>query len=124
LVSHDGTPGFGARFLNLTPQLTKLINDFIQGIRTTDDLKGPKTRLQEMALAAVKRAPKYEVIGRTRDELYQVKVILCGHTLAEGTGHNKRQAEKASARAALEHLNTIEDLKTICRGSTGPKNRQ
>jgi len=86
--------------------LTPMVNSFMQGIITIEDLKDPKTLLQEKTLAVVKKAPDYREITSDNKEgaIHSVEVVLCGHVLATGTGKNKREASRDAAKKALDEL--------------------
>lgn len=95
--------------------LSPRIDAFMQGIITIEDLKDPKTLLQEKTLAIVKKAPDYKEI-QTKDT-HRVEVLLCGRLLATGEGKNKRQAARNAAKNALTILDTYtpEQLTEICK---------
>ncbi len=97
--------------------LMPLIEGHLQGINTIEDMKGPKTVLQERLLAVVKKTPTYKVLPRSDNERnHRVEVLLCGRVLATGTGKNKREAERKAARKAIKELETYTDeqLRDLC----------
>ena len=68
-------------------------------------LRDPKTGLQEWAQSKGLPTPVYRELGRTgphHDPLFRVSVTLPGLEPAEGTGPNKREAEKSAALAMIE----------------------
>ena len=72
-----------------------------------DDLKAPKSRLQERAYAANGRAPSYRVVssdGPDHDKHFIVEVSIDGIVLGEGAGRSRRAAETSAATAALETM--------------------
>ena len=67
----------------------------------------PKSALQEWAAANDKRAPAYEVIGRSGPQhapTFVVKVSIRGVGEAEAEGLTKQEAETEAAQALLEQL--------------------
>jgi ribonuclease III len=64
-----------------------------------------KTRLQELAQAAYKEPPRYEVIGEEgpdHNKTFAVAVILRDEELARATGKSKKEAEQRAAEQALQ----------------------
>ena len=69
--------------------------------------KHPKSALQEWAAANNRKAPAYEIIGRSGPHhapTFVVKVSIRGVGEAEAEGLNKQEAETAAAEALLEKL--------------------
>ncbi len=67
----------------------------------------PKSALQEWAAANDRKAPAYEVIGRSGPQhapTFVVRVSIRGVGEAEAEGLTKQEAETASAQALLEQL--------------------
>jgi ribonuclease III len=67
--------------------------------------RDPKTGLQEWAQSKGLPTPVYREVDRTgpqHDPLFRVSVTLPGIEPAEGTGPNKRAAEKSAALAMIE----------------------
>jgi ribonuclease-3 len=83
-----------------------------------DDLKAPKSRLQERAFATTGRAPSYRIVsaeGPDHDRRFVVEVSVDEVVLGQGEGRSRRAAETIAAEAALEHL----DLEAVpSQGST------
>ena len=70
-------------------------------------LVDPKSRLQEWALERSRQAPVYELVDRSGPDhapRFRVRVVVRGQEPAEGSGLNKREAEKAAAVALLERV--------------------
>ena len=67
----------------------------------------PKSALQEWAAANNRKAPAYELVGRSGPHhapTFVVKVSIKGVGEAEAEGLNKQEAETAAAGALLEKL--------------------
>ena len=80
--------------------------------RVADRAKRPgvkdyKTRLQEH-LARRGERPSYDVEGSgpDHDRSFKAVVTVAGKSLGSGEGKSKKEAEQASAREALETLNS------------------
>lgn len=73
------------------------------------DLKDPKTRLQEWLQSRGLALPGYEVLEVSGEQHNQRFRVVCrvqddaGHAL-EGEGRSRRKAEQAAAKAMLAHL--------------------
>ena len=66
-----------------------------------------KTELQELVQRKPHQVLRYELIGQSGPDhakVFTVAVLLNGDPIGEGSGHSKKEAEQASARAALEKL--------------------
>lgn len=69
--------------------------------------KHPKSALQEWAAANNRKAPAYELLGRSGPHhapTFVVKVSIKGVGEAEAEGLNKQEAETAAAQSLLEKL--------------------
>lgn len=72
-------------------------------------LRNYKSRLQELIQARYKSPPRYKVLnvdGPDHDRLFKVAVTYGGELLGSGEGRNKKMAEQAAAREALERIDT------------------
>lgn len=70
-------------------------------------LKDPKSYLQEVVQERFKVSPTYSILkeeGPDHDRTYTVGVAVGEQDLGTGVGHSKQEAEKNSARAALQKL--------------------
>ncbi|MCM2267612.1 MAG: ribonuclease III [Elusimicrobiales bacterium] len=70
-----------------------------------------KSALQELIQKKHKRPPDYELMTETgpeHDKVFTVRVHLGKKTLGLGTGKNKKEAQQAAAKNALDYLNTHE----------------
>ena len=68
---------------------------------------GEKTDLQELVQRQTDQVLTYHMIGEAgpdHDKTFQAEVQLNGQPVGTGTGHSKKEAEQAAARAALEAL--------------------
>lgn len=67
----------------------------------------PKSALQELAAARGRKAPEYEVVGRTgphHSPCFTIRVSVKGLGEATAQGSSKQEAETAAAEALLSHL--------------------
>ncbi len=74
-----------------------------------DDLKDPKTRLQEYLQARGQALPNYSVLatrGEPHDRTFSV-VCDADEYSANGVGKSRRQAEQDAARCLLEQLENV-----------------
>jgi len=70
-----------------------------------------KSELQEIIQKRHKRPPDYELMsesGPEHNKLFTIRVYLGKKTLGLGSGHNKKEAQQAAARNALDYLSTHE----------------
>ncbi len=73
-----------------------------------ENLKDPKSLLQEIIQSGKKPSPLYKVLSETgpdHNKIFVVSVESDGKELAQGTGKSKREAETAAAKEALAKLN-------------------
>ncbi|MBS2028824.1 MAG: ribonuclease III [Deltaproteobacteria bacterium] len=66
-----------------------------------------KTELQERAQSVVHAQPRYRVTheeGPDHAKTFEVEVVIGGETYGTGSGRNKKDAEQAAAKVALEKL--------------------
>ena len=79
----------------------------LEAERSIDDLKAPKSRLQERAFALSGRAPSYRIVsaeGPDHDRRFVVEVAVDGDVLGAGEGRSRREAETRAAETAMEKL--------------------
>ncbi|MDA8244758.1 MAG: ribonuclease III [Elusimicrobia bacterium] len=70
-----------------------------------------KSALQELIQKRHKRPPDYELMEETgpeHEKVFTVRVHLGRKTLGLGSGRNKKEAQQAAARNALDYLRTHE----------------
>lgn len=73
----------------------------------TENLKDPKSHLQEIIQAKKAGSPIYKVVSETgpdHNKTFEVEVEVNGETLSKGEGKSKREAEAAAATAALAKI--------------------
>jgi ribonuclease-3 len=69
-----------------------------------DELKPPKSVLQERSYATTGRAPHYRLVsdeGPPHARHYIVEALVGGRVLGRGEGRSRREAETEAARSAL-----------------------
>jgi ribonuclease-3 len=69
------------------------------------DHNNPKGRLQEILQSISPQSPTYPIIdqsGPEHEKRFVAKIVWCGHSLGEGHGRSKKEAEVAAAREALK----------------------
>jgi ribonuclease-3 len=75
-----------------------------------------KSHLQEYVQNAFRTHPVYRIrseYGPDHSKHFMVEVMVGKRTLGEGRGHNKKEAEQAAARAALEQVERVRrDVRT------------
>jgi ribonuclease-3 len=72
-----------------------------------DDLKSPKSRLQEETQKAIGERPEYrllEAVGPDHEKVFRVEVVVGEEVLGMGVGASRRSAEAAAAAEAVEVL--------------------
>jgi ribonuclease-3 len=72
-----------------------------------DELKPPKSALQERSYAKTGRAPHYRLVsdeGPPHARHYVVEAIVGGRVLGQGEGRSRREAETEAARNALTEM--------------------
>ena len=72
-----------------------------------DELKPPKSALQELSYARTGRAPQYRLVsdeGPPHAKHYVVEAVVGGQPLGHGEGRNRRDAETEAAREALTRI--------------------
>lgn len=85
--------------------VSRLLKDCLNG--KEEIFKDYKTKLQETAQRQFKKVPKYKVVleeGPPHDKCFHVEVKLGRRAIGKGVGSNKKQAEQAAAKEALEEI--------------------
>jgi ribonuclease-3 len=105
--------------------LKKTLIDRIDSIEPPDELKDPKTQLQEIIQREINEQPKYHVIrssGPDHQPTFTMRVELRGVELGRGSGGSKKQAERTAARNAMEQLKKrgVRDVLGPARDGVGP----
>jgi ribonuclease-3 len=91
------------------PPVEKIVIPWLDG-QVPESLDADnKSALQELIQKKHKRPPDYELVSETgpeHDKLFTVRVYLGKKTLGIGAGKNKKEAQQAAARNALDYLST------------------
>ena len=104
---------FGAVYLDAgysaaSMVIHKLLAHRLEHLPDADDLRDPKTRLQEVLQADGRPLPNYEVVdvsGKAHRQRFEVACHVNGEDAASsGTGRSRRDAEQEAARNMLERL--------------------
>lgn len=80
-----------------------------------EDLKPPKSALQELSYSRTGRAPQYRLLsdeGPPHAKHYVVEALVAGRSLGRGEGRNRRDAETEAAREALVQLSNGAQVET------------
>lgn len=86
--------------------------------------QNPKGQLQEIIQAVGPTPPHYKILNQTGPDhakSFEASVNWLGSVLGTGTGSSKKEAETASAKAALESPKLLEQLKSLASQSTDPQ---
>ena len=98
----------GALFLDGGPEVAKeFVEREVLQEEPSVQVVDPKTQLQELAQAKSLGAVSYELIeesGPEHDKIFVVRVHVGDTIQGNGSGHNKKSAEKAAAAEALENI--------------------
>jgi ribonuclease-3 len=79
----------------------------IEAMLPPDDLKSPKSRLQEETQKVLGKRPEYrllEAVGPDHEKVFRVEVVVGDEVLGMGVGGSRRTAETAAAAEAVEIL--------------------
>jgi ribonuclease-3 len=86
----------------------ELFDPLIESLPAADELKDPKTRLQEWLQARGRALPRYALVSEEGADHAKVFRIACrladGGTVVEESGRSRRKAEQAAAARMLEIL--------------------
>jgi ribonuclease-3 len=108
---------FGAVYLDrgfdtAAELIRRVFGDKLDDLPHADDLRDPKTRLQEWLQARGLAPPDYELVnvsGKAHQQRFDVRCIVPGHAPAPGEGRSRRSAEQKAARRMLATLAADED---------------
>ncbi|TDU66145.1 ribonuclease-3 [Prosthecobacter fusiformis] len=78
--------------------------------------QNPKGQLQEIIQSVGPMPPQYEILGQSGPDhakSFEASVNWMGAVLGTGSGNSKKEAETASAKAALESPTLIAQLKSL-----------
>lgn len=88
--------------------ITDLTRETIAGLPSPEELKDPKTRLQEWLQARARDVPEYEIISETGADHAKVFVVECrlvDDTLSfSAAGSSRRKAQQGAAEQMLKSL--------------------
>ena len=90
-------------------QARKLIHDLILGHEREKTAAGRdyKTALQELVQRESGQVLTYHLTGESGPDhakIFAMEVLLNGQAIGAGTGHSKKEAEQAAAKAAVEKM--------------------
>lgn len=90
--------------------IRRLLADRLDAVTEPGAALDAKTALQERTAAASLGMPRYEVTGTGPDHerVFTATVIVADQPAGSGTGRNKKIAEQAAAREALDVLDTLD----------------
>lgn len=95
--------GFGTAKSWLLPLMADRIEDALAG-RVTKDYK---TALQEIIQSDGRSAVSYRTVkeeGQEHNRVFTVEALINGTPASSASGHSKKEAEQAAARAAIEKI--------------------
>lgn len=81
--------------------------DRLDHISPTQNLKDPKTRLQELLQSRKRPIPTYQVKsveGQAHTQIFHVECLFDDGVMTIGEGSTRRKAEQDAAQKALDHL--------------------
>jgi ribonuclease-3 len=93
------------------PQVEKLVITWLENQAPGELDVDHKSALQELIQKRHKRPPDYEIVSETgpeHEKLFTVRVHLGKKTLGVGAGKNKKEAQQAAAKNAMDYLSTHE----------------
>ena len=88
----------------------EILSEQINSLPENDDLKDPKTKLQELLQSHSLSLPIYETTEinvKNKISFKTICIIKDYETSEEGSGSNKRSSQQEAAIKALEKINTI-----------------
>jgi ribonuclease-3 len=91
----------------------KLVIPYFERLHPSHALDNPKGHLQEIAQGRWKTTPRYRVVaedGPCHGREFTVEVSLMNQVMGQGTGRNKREAQMAAARAALDRVEALQEI--------------
>jgi ribonuclease-3 len=103
---------FGAVYLDsdfetAAELIHRIFGDKLGDLPRADDLRDPKTRLQEWLQARGAAPPDYELVnvtGKAHQQQFEVRCLVPDQEPASGEGRSRRSAEQRSARRMLARL--------------------
>ena len=85
----------------------RVFGDKLEDLPHADELRDPKTRLQEWLQARGAAPPEYELVnvtGKAHQQRFEVRCLVPDQEPAQGEGRSRRSAEQQSARQMLDRL--------------------
>ncbi len=85
----------------------EVIVKYVDALSLPEDVRDPKSRLQEVAQSLGEQVPTYRVVkaeGPDHARTFEIEVLLKGKPLGSGRGRRKSEAEQKAAREALDAL--------------------
>ena len=103
---------FGAVYLDsdfdtAADLIRRVFGDKLADLPHADDLRDPKTRLQEWLQARGEAPPDYELVnvtGKAHQQRFEVRCLVPGREAVPGEGRSRRGAEQQAARRMLALL--------------------
>jgi len=103
---------FGAVYLDsdfatAAELIHRVFGDKLENLPHADDLRDPKTRLQEWLQARGAAPPDYELVnvtGKAHQQRFEVRCHVPDQEPAPGEGRSRRSAEQQAARHMLTRL--------------------
>jgi ribonuclease-3 len=104
---------FGAVYLDsdfatAAEVIRQVFAEKLEDLPHADDLRDPKTRLQEWLQARGAAPPEYELVnvtGKAHQQRFEVRCLVPDEEAAPGEGRSRRAAEQQAARRMLAMLN-------------------
>lgn len=99
----------------------------VEDIRQEAALRDAKSRLQELAQAAVHMTPSYRIVddkGPDHAKVFTAEALLGGVVWGRGDGTTKQAAEQAAAEAALANHPELRAGSSPSAGRTGPARKR
>jgi len=90
--------------------VVRLLKDEWTKVITRDSSIDFKSRLQEYTQSSYQQVPAYRLVEETgpdHEKMFTVEVEINRQVMGKGSGKNKKLAETAAARAALERLGVV-----------------
>ena len=90
--------------------VTELLADEIEKLSGREDVRDPKTKLQEYLQKQGKALPEYKLLGKIGPDhksTFQISVSLSGKEIAQGTGESRKKAEHQAASNALKKFHRM-----------------
>jgi ribonuclease-3 len=90
-----------------TRLVNKLLASRLANLPKPDELKDPKTRLQEYMQKEGLELPVYELIGtygKAHEQQFEVSCLVADQQLTKGIGSSRRRAEQEAAAKMLNQL--------------------